>query len=116
MAVRPQTENVSQLRIETIGRTVHIAIGGRAHIAAFAAESGPATLRRTDDAVKHSEGIKNAVIGANLPDRSVLAQIERDRGQIARAVDDAIITGCSPRANGETKTRTMRDCRGASFR
>jgi hypothetical protein len=55
VAVRLQTEDVSQVRIETVSRTIHVAIGSGAHIATFAAESGPATLRRADDAVKHSK-------------------------------------------------------------
>ena len=88
MAVRPEIEDGAQPRIETVGRAVHVAIGRRAHVAAFAAESRPAALGRADDAVKHANRVEQAGVAIDLPHCALLAEIERDRGPVARTVDD----------------------------
>jgi hypothetical protein len=88
VAVRPKIEDVSQLPIESVGRTVHVAIGRGAHVAAFAAERCPAALRRADDAVKHSERVEHAGVAPDLQNDAVLAEIERGRGEVARTIDN----------------------------
>jgi hypothetical protein len=81
-------EEPPQLRIEAVRSAVHVAIGRRAHIAALAGEHRPAALRRADHGVIGAERIEEAVIVAHLVQHAARADVMRDRGEIARAVDD----------------------------
>ena len=87
LAVVAEMQHVLQPRVIGIGRAVHVAPGGGAHVAAFAGEPGPAALGRGDHAVEHAERIEHAVVAVELAHRAVLGDIERDRALIAGAVE-----------------------------
>ncbi len=50
-----EMENLPEPRIIGIGGAVHVAPGGRAHVAALAGEPGPAALGRRNHAVERAE-------------------------------------------------------------
>ena len=93
-AVLAEDEDVLQLRVIRIGSAVAVAVGGRAHVAAFARQPGPAALGRTDDRVEDAEAIEQAVVAehalhAGAAVGVAVAAVERDRAHIAEAVEHA---------------------------
>ena len=116
-ALRLQAEDRFERRVIGIGVSVAIAIGGGAHVAAFARQPGPAALGRGDHGVENAERVEHAVIVIDLAHATAFAQIERDGAAVAEAVEHrhhhrAFCWGqrARPRRN------TRRDCRDAACR
>ena len=70
-----------------IGRAVHVAPGRGAHVASLAGQPGPAALRRRDHAVEGAERVEHAVVAIEPSHLAVLHDVERDRAEIAGAVE-----------------------------
>ena len=87
LSVRLQAENILQLGIEGVGSPIGIAVRGSAHIAPFAAEQRPAALGRADHPVIGPQRVEHAAVAAQLAHRSALGDIERNRAQVAGAVE-----------------------------
>ena len=82
-----QTEDRFERGVVRIGLAVAVAVGGGAHVAAFAREPGPAALRRRDHRVEDAERVEHAVIAIELAHAAALAQIKRDRPHVAEPVE-----------------------------
>ncbi len=87
LAVRLQHEDIFQRGVIGIGLAVVVAVGGGAHVAAFAREPGPAALGRGDHRVIKAERVEHAVIAVEPAHAAVLADVERDRAGVAKPVD-----------------------------
>ena len=87
LAARFELQDLFQPRIVAIGRAIHVAPGGRAHVAALAGEPGPAALGRGDHAVEGAQRVEHAVVAVEPPHRAASDDIERDRAEVAGAVE-----------------------------
>ena len=105
-AVRFETEDVAQPRVIGVARAVHVPVAGRPHVAALAAQKGPAALGRADDAVKPADRIEEAAIMSDEAHGSADAEVKRDGGAIPGAVahddhDRPVVAGERRDAIGE---------------
>src|SRR4051794_23572606 len=86
-AVRAELEHFLQPRIIWIGRAVHVAPSGGAHVAALTGQPGPAALGGGDPAVERAQRMERAGIAGELAHRAVLGGIQRYRPAVASAVE-----------------------------
>src|SRR6185437_905873 len=71
----------------SVAGAVVVAVGGRAHVAPFARQPGPAALRRGDYRIEDAERVSHAVVAEEALHARAFAQVERDRAGIADAVE-----------------------------
>ena len=115
-AVLLQQEDISERRIIGIAAAVVVAIGGGAHVAAFARQPSPAALRRGDHRVIEAERVEDAVIAIAPRHAAVLAHIERNRAGVAEPVDHrqhGRAVGPRERRGGEREPGVIVVMRGA---